>query len=69
MRRSACAARAIDLRNLPLHGYTQNQIWCEIVALACGLIAWMQILALARPQPAAGTQAPAIADIQPLPDD
>ena len=34
------------LRNLPLHGYTQNQIWCQIVALACELIAWTQLLAL-----------------------
>ena len=39
-------AKDTGLRNLPLHGYDQNQIWCEIVALACELIAWMQILAL-----------------------
>ena len=25
----------------------QNQIWCEIVALACELLAWTQMLALA----------------------
>lgn len=31
---------------LPLHGYAQNQIRCEIVALACGLTAWMQMLAV-----------------------
>jgi hypothetical protein len=37
------------LRNLPLHGFTQNQIWCEIAALACELLAWMQILALDGP--------------------
>jgi DDE family transposase len=35
------------LRNLPLKGFAQNQIWCEIAALACELIAWTQILALA----------------------
>jgi hypothetical protein len=30
----------------PLKGFAQNQIWCEIVALACELIAWTQMLAL-----------------------
>ena len=30
----------------PLNGYAQNQIWGEIVALACELTAWMQMLAL-----------------------
>ncbi len=39
-------AKDTGLRNLPLKGYAQNQIWCEIVALACELMAWMQILAL-----------------------
>jgi len=34
------------LRNLPLHSFAQNQVWCEIVALACELTAWMQMLAL-----------------------
>ena len=28
-------------------GFAQNQVWCEIVALACELIAWTQLLALA----------------------
>jgi hypothetical protein len=38
-------------RNLPLHDFTQNRIWCEIVALAYDLIliAWMQLLALDGP--------------------
>ncbi|RGA00675.1 IS1380 family transposase [Microbispora triticiradicis] len=50
-RRARCedrirAAKDTGLRNLPLHDFTQNQIWCEIVALACELIAWMQMLAL-----------------------
>jgi len=31
---------------MPFQGFTQNQIWCESVALACELIAWMQTLAL-----------------------
>ena len=32
--------------HLPLHGYDQNQIWCEIVALASELLAWTAMLAL-----------------------
>ena len=34
------------LANLPLHEFTQNQIWCAIVALAADPLAWMQTLAL-----------------------
>ncbi len=50
-RRARCedrirSAKDTGLRNLPLHGYGQNQIWCEIVALACELLAWTQMLAL-----------------------
>jgi DDE family transposase len=64
-RRARCedrirAAKDTGLRNLPLHGYAQNQIWCEIVTMACELLAWMQMLALTgkasrrrRPPPAA----------------
>jgi len=49
-RRARCedrirCAKDTGLRNLPLHGYAQNQVWCEIVALACELLAWMQMLA------------------------
>ena len=40
------AAKDTGLRNLPLHGYAQNQIWCEIVALACELLSWTAMLAL-----------------------
>ncbi|MEU8249759.1 IS1380 family transposase [Nonomuraea sp. NPDC048916] len=39
-------AKDTGLANLPLHHFTRNQIWCELVALACELLAWMQILAL-----------------------
>ena len=39
-------AKDTGLRNLPLHGFAQNQIWCQIVALACELTAWTQLLAL-----------------------
>jgi hypothetical protein len=46
--RTRCA-KDTGLRNLPLHGFAQNQIWCEIVALACELLAWMQMLAFAGP--------------------
>ncbi len=53
-RRARCedrirCAKDTGLRNLPLHGFAQNQIWCEIVALACDLLAWMQMLALNGP--------------------
>jgi hypothetical protein len=50
-RRARCedrirCAKDTGLRNLPLQGYAQNQIWCEIAALACELLAWTQMLAL-----------------------
>jgi hypothetical protein len=53
-RRARCedrirCAKDTGLRNLPLHGYAQNKIWCEIVALACDLLAWTQMLALTGP--------------------
>lgn len=53
-RRARCedrirCAKDTGLRNLPLHGYAQNQIWCEIVALACDLLAWTAMLALDGP--------------------
>jgi hypothetical protein len=51
-RRARCEDRIRNskdtgLTNLPLHDFTQNQIWCAIVALAVELTAWMQMLALA----------------------
>jgi hypothetical protein len=53
-RRARCedrirCAKDTGLRNLPLKGFAQNQLWCEIVALACELLAWAQMLALAGP--------------------
>ena len=36
------------LRNLPLKGFAQNQLWREIAALACELLAWTQMLALTQ---------------------
>ena len=53
-RRARCedrirCAKDTGLRNLPLKGFAQNQAWCEIVALACELLAWMQMIALAGP--------------------
>ena len=39
-------AKQTGLRNLPLHGYAANQIWCAIVTLASDLLAWMGMLAL-----------------------
>jgi len=51
-RRARCedrvrCAKDTGLRNLPLKGFAANQAWCEIVALACELIAWTQMTALA----------------------
>jgi hypothetical protein len=51
-RRARCedrirCAKDAGLRNLPLKGFAQNEIWCEIVALACELLAWTQLLGLA----------------------
>ena len=53
-RRARCedrirCAKDTGLRNLPFKGFAQNQLWCEIVALACELLAWTQMLALAGP--------------------
>ncbi len=50
-RRARCedrirCAKDTGLRNLPLKGFAQNQVWCEIVALACELLAWTRLLAL-----------------------
>jgi DDE family transposase len=39
-------AKDTGLANLPLHEMDQNRIWCAIVALACELTAWAQLLAL-----------------------
>jgi Transposase DDE domain group 1 len=40
-------AKDTGLTNLPLHDLNQNRIWCAIIALACELTAWAQMLALA----------------------
>jgi hypothetical protein len=40
------AAKDTGLTNLPLHEMDQNRIWCAIIALACELTAWAQLLAL-----------------------
>ncbi|MDR1152654.1 MAG: IS1380 family transposase [Bifidobacteriaceae bacterium] len=54
-RRARCedrirCAKDTGLRNLPLQGFGQNQVWCQIVALAVDLLAWMGMLALAGHQ-------------------
>jgi hypothetical protein len=46
------ALKDTGMRNLPFHGYAQNQIWLEIVALAADLLAWTQTLAFASHEPA-----------------
>jgi hypothetical protein len=45
-------AKDTGMRNLPFHGYAQNHIWLEIVALATDLLAWTQTLAWAHDSPA-----------------
>jgi hypothetical protein len=40
-------AKHTGLENLPLHDFSQNQIWVAVVMLATELTAWMQMLALA----------------------
>lgn len=40
------------LRNLPFHGYAQNRLWIEVVALAADLLTWTQTLAFDEHQPA-----------------
>lgn len=42
-------AKDTGLRNLPLHGFNQNQLWLELVALASELTAWTQMLTLDGP--------------------
>jgi len=50
-RRARCedrirCAKDTGLTNLPLHDMDSNRLWCAIVALACEITAWMQMLAL-----------------------
>jgi hypothetical protein len=59
-RRARCedrirCAKDTGMRNLPLQGFDQNQIWCEIVALACELLAGCRCSPLTGP-PADGNQ-------------
>ena len=42
-------AKDTGLRDLPLHGFAQNQLWCELVAMAGELLAWTAMLALDGP--------------------
>jgi hypothetical protein len=55
--RARCEDRIRGLKdtgmtNLPYHGFTANQIWLEIVALASDLLAWAQTLAFPPTAPA-----------------
>ncbi len=52
-RRARCedrirCAKDTGLANLPLHDLDQNRIWCAVVSLGCELLAWLQLLTLAR---------------------
>ncbi|MFT4286905.1 IS1380 family transposase [Nocardioides sp.] len=46
------ALKDTGLRNLPFHGFAQNRIWTEVVALAADLLTWTQILAFDEHEPA-----------------
>ena len=63
------AAKDTGLRNLPLHELDQNQIWQAVVALACEITAWTQMLAFTEhPAAAVGAQtvaAPAVLTARP----
>ncbi len=45
-RRARCEDRIRNAKDTGLHDTAQNKIWCAIVALACELTAWLQMLAL-----------------------
>ena len=53
-RTGSAAPRTPGCGNLPLEGFAHNQLRCEIVARACELLAWTQLLALAG-EPAGGS--------------
>ena len=38
-------AKDTGLANLPLHSFAQNEVWLQIVSIACELTAWTQMLA------------------------
>ncbi len=48
-------AKDTGLRNRPLHELDQNRIWQAVVALACDITAWTQMLALTE-HPARGCE-------------
>lgn len=42
------AAKDSGLRNLPLKTFARNRIWCQIIALASEIMAWMGLLGHAQ---------------------
>src|SRR5262249_32154596 len=67
-RRARCedrirGAKDTGLRPLPRRGSAQNQVGCEIAALACELFAWAQMLA--QPGPARRRKSPASRYLRP----
>jgi hypothetical protein len=68
-RRARCedrirCAKDTGLRNLPLHGYAQNQIWCEIVAPGLRTARLDANARPHRPRPPPGTQTAPPADLR-----
>lgn len=44
-------AKDTGLNRFPLQGFAANRVWCLIVALACDLLAFSQLLAMADAPP------------------
>ena len=64
-------AKDTGLNRFPLQGFAANRVWCLIVALACDLLAFSQLLAMAdAPRPRLGApNDPPAADDHPRPVD
>ena len=58
------ALRDTGLRNLPFHGFAQNQVWLKIIALAADLLVWVGIL---RPWPGTTSRPPLGTQPAPVP--
>lgn len=50
------ALEGIGMRNLPFHGFAQNQMWLEVVCLAAHLFAWLQIFGWGAQRSACGNR-------------
>jgi hypothetical protein len=58
------AAKNTGLTNLPLHDLDHNRIWCAIIAMACEITAWMQMLAMPGLAAPLRCSSPVVVDLQ-----